>query len=128
MSAKQKTEKSPADALADYKPLYVVKDERADDGSLLAKGKLKHGLEIAGKKHHDFVMKEGFSDIMFDAETEGMAHNLLTFNGLMMCRQLVSVGSFQGPFTIEMIGSLKRGDYQKLRAAQMELDLLGEAE
>lgn len=115
------------DSLKDYKPVYVVED-RADDGRLLARGKFKHGMAIAGVKHMDFEMVEALSSDNFEAEKDVSANNVLTFNGALMALQLRKVGTFSGPFTLDLIGRLKPGDYNRLRAAQMELDVLGEGE
>lgn len=116
------------DPLKDYKPQFVVPGEKTEDGRLLARGKLKHGMKISGVVHKDFEMREFLTEDMFAAEAETPTHNGLRYNGELMCLQLLSVGTFKGPFTIGMIGRLKGGDYSTLRRAQMELELLGEAE
>jgi len=119
--------KEKPDGLKDYKPVYVI-EEKAEDGRLLARGKFKHGMLIKGVKHLDFEMVEALSEDNFNAEKDASANNVLTFNGALMALQLRKVGTFDGPFTLDLIGRLKPGDYNRLRAAQMELDVLGEGE
>lgn len=91
-------------------------------------GSLKHGLSIEGVLHKDFVLREATVEDMLDAEHEADVIKPLNFNAQMMARQLVSVGSFKGPFTINMIRRLKPTDWRILRAAQSEVDALGEEE
>jgi phage FluMu protein gp41 len=44
----------------------------------------------------------------------------------LLARQLQSLGSYQGPFTLGMLRSLKAFDFNTLREAQAEFDLAGE--
>lgn len=89
-------------------------------------GTLPHGLVIEGVTHKEFVMREASVGDLLDAESEADVTQPLTFNAQMMAIQLVSVGTFNGPFTIGMIRTLKPSDYRALRAKQMVLDALGE--
>lgn len=91
------------------------------------KGILPHGLKIDGVAHVEFEMREANVGDMFDAESDSDITSPLTFNGQMMLRQLVRIGTFDGPFTIGMLRSLKTGDYRALRAKQMELESEGES-
>lgn len=97
------------------------------DGDNLA-GQLKIGMLIGGVAHKDFVMRSPETGDLFDAEADAGVHLPLSFNAQLMLRQLVRVGEFSGPFTLNMIRNLKPVDFRVLRAAQMELDALGEAE
>lgn len=112
---------------AGYQPKYVQPSRNAA-GRLVAKGTLKKGLKIGDEVHKDFEMQEPITGDMFAAEAETPAQNVITFNAALMARQLVSIGTYTGPFTLGMIGSLRATDYNTLREAQVELDLLGEAE
>ncbi len=91
-----------------------------------AAGTLPNGLVLDGVTHKDFVLREASVGDMLDAEAVADVNRPLTFNAQMMAVQLVSVGTFNGPFTIGMIRSLKPADYRELRAKQMVLDALGE--
>lgn len=91
-------------------------------------GPLKHGMMIGGVLEKDFQMREPETGDLFDAEADAGVHLPLSFNAQLMLRQLMRVGEFSGPFTLNMIRSLKPADFRILRAAQMELDALGEAE
>lgn len=91
------------------------------------KGTLKHGLKIGDEVLKDFELREAATADMFAAEAVAGVDTPLKFNGALMCEQMVRFGDIDGPISIEMIGKLKPADYSILRAAQMELDLLGEA-
>jgi len=92
------------------------------------KGMIPNGLVIDGVTHRDFELREASVGDMFDAEIDADVTRPLTFNGQMLLRQLVSIGTFKGPFTMNMLRGLKPADYRALRAKQMELDAMGEAE
>lgn len=91
------------------------------------KGTLPHGLQIDGTLHTEFEMREASVGDMFDAEGDADVTRPLAFNGQMMLRQLVRIGTFTGPFTVGMLRRLKTADYRALRAKQMELDSEGES-
>jgi len=90
-------------------------------------GSLKHGLKIGPDLHKEFELRELTTQDMFDCEQVADADKPLTFNAALMCRQLVKIGSYTGPFTVQLIGKLKPSDYAILRRAQAEADALGEA-
>lgn len=91
------------------------------------KGTLKHGLKIGEQVHKDFELRELTTQDMFDAEQLADSSKPLTFNAALLCKQLVRIGTFTGPFTIAMIGRLKPADYAILQGKQTEADKLGEA-
>lgn len=96
------------------------------DGKLF--GTLRVGMTINGVVHRDFVMREAAVDDLLDAEMEADITKPLNFNAQLMVRQLVKVGTFEGPFTVGQIRRMKPVDWRLLRAAQAELDDLGEGE
>lgn len=102
--------------------------DRAADGRRIARGALKKGLKIGADTHKTFEMHEANTGDMFDAEAEVSPGNMLAYNGALMALQLRSVGDFKGPFTQDMIRKLHPADFNVLRQAQVELDVLGEAE
>ena len=89
-------------------------------------GTLPHGLKIDGVTHTDFEMREASVGDMFDAENETDVTKPLAFNGQMMLRQLVRIGTFTGPVTVGMLRTLSTADYRTLRGKQMELEAAGE--
>jgi phage FluMu protein gp41 len=95
---------------------------------LIVKGTLRFGLKIGEKVHKEFTIREASCDDMFNAEAEAHAVNTpLTYEAAMIARQLLSVGSYEGPFTVGVLRSLKPHDFALLREAQAELDArLGE--
>jgi phage FluMu protein gp41 len=86
-------------------------------------GKLVDGFEYRGEKQFDFEMsKVKTTGALFDAEIESNGvENTLAFNGALMAGQLNSIGTCNGPFTIEQIKALSPTDFGVLRGAQMEL-------
>lgn len=96
------------------------------DGCIV--GPLKVGLDIAGVIHKEFVMRGALVEDMIEAEKEASVDTPIGFNAQMMTRQLVRVGTFDGPITVGMLGRLKPIDWRILRAAQNEADALGEDE
>lgn len=97
------------------------------EGGVL-KGTLKAGMEIKGVAHRDFEMRDSTVEDLLDAELEVDVAKPMNFNTEVMARQLVRVGDYTGPFTTAMIKRLNKHDWRLLRAAQGELDALGEGE
>lgn len=94
-----------------------------------AKGTLKHGLKIGEAVHKEFEMRPVMSaQEMFDTEQDASVDTPLTFNGALMARQMVRIGSYEGPFTLGLIGTLSPDDYGMLRQAQMKLSKEGNDE
>lgn len=91
-------------------------------------GKIPGGIELLGKRHFDFVMREALTGDLLDAELDADLTKVLHFNAELMVRQLVSVGDFTGPFTVNMLRSIKPASWRILRTAQGVLDAMGEAE
>jgi phage FluMu protein gp41 len=94
-------------------------------------------IAIAGVNYTHFKMRESTIDDLFEAELAlaplGAGTNTpLRFNGQLMTMQLTSVsnaqgGKFEGPFTMNMLRSWGRNNYNALRNVQFEVDLLGES-
>lgn len=91
-----------------------------------AKGTLKHGLKVGEEVHKDFVMREALAGDMFAAEAVADASKPMTYRAALIAEQLVSIGTFGGPFTLSMLGKLKGADMAILYNAQRELDEAGE--
>lgn len=91
-------------------------------------GKLKHGMLIDGVQQTSFELREATVADLLDAELEADIAKPLNFNAQLLILQLVKIGSFTGPFTENMIRRLKPVDWRILRAAQSEIDDLGEDE
>lgn len=97
-------------------------DERTKTGSL------KHGLKVGDDVHKDFVLREGSAQDYFDAEAEADSNKPISYRAALVARQLVSIGSYKGPFTVRMLGKLKPVDLNKLMEARDALEAEGEAE
>ncbi|WP_028008683.1 phage tail assembly protein [Solimonas flava] len=95
--------------------------------NVTVKGTLKHGLKIGDVVHKEFELREATTGDMFDAEAEVTPNQPLGFSGALICRQLVRIGTFEGPFVLGMLRKMKPTDFALLRAAQLEAEKLGEA-
>ncbi len=91
-------------------------------------GTLKRGLKIGEVFHTEFELREMTTADMFAAEADAPIDKSFSYSGALLCRQLVRIGDFKGPFTLAVIGKLPPGDFARLRIAQRELDEEGEAE
>lgn len=107
-----------------FKAKYV-QPERIND-RLIAKGTLRKGMKIGGEVAKEFEMREAITADLLAAETDASTENALNFNAALLSRQLVRVGTFEGPFTVGMIGKLCTQDFKILRDAQAEFDIVGE--
>ncbi|MGI1672230.1 MAG: hypothetical protein K6L74_18165 [Neptuniibacter sp.] len=87
-------------------------------------GTLPHGFKYEGTLQTEYEMRKvATAGELFDAEVEADgAHNQLAFNGALMARQLIRIGSFNGPFSFEQIRSMKPEDFTALRIAQGKLN------
>lgn len=98
-----------------------------EDGCI--SGPLKVGIMIEGELRTTFQMREALLDDLLETEEVADLIKPLNFNAELMTRQLVKVGSYEGPFTVGMLRKrIKPVDWRILRAAQTELDAVGEAE
>ncbi|HEL3750009.1 phage tail assembly protein [Stenotrophomonas maltophilia] len=91
-------------------------------------GTLKRGLTISGQVHKDFTLREALAEDYFAAEGEDTLGKPTTYRAALLARQLVHLGSYEGPFNLEMLGKLAGVDLTILMAKQRELDALGEGE
>ncbi len=89
-------------------------------------GQLKHGMTIGATVHTEFELREALTEDLFEAEKTVGVDTPITYSGALLCRQLVRIGDFTGPFTVRMLGKLKKADFRILRQAQAELDVEGE--
>lgn len=87
---------------------------------------LPGGLLINGTKHTDFELRQADVGDMIDAEEDADVSKPVTYNTALLCRQLVRVGTFDGPFTMALLRRLTPAGFMRLRDAQKELDALGE--
>lgn len=97
------------------------------DGATIA-GTLAHGMKVGEQVHKDFVMREANAGDYFSAEADATADRPMSYRGALLARQLVSVGTFNGPFTFGMIAKLSGRDMTILMDVQRELDDAGEGE
>jgi phage FluMu protein gp41 len=87
---------------------------------------LPHGLVINGSAQRDFTLREYTTGDLFDAEAEVNPAAPLIFSAALLTRQLVSIGNFKGPFTLNMLRSLHPADFACLRSKQREIEQAGE--
>lgn len=89
-------------------------------------GTLRHGLTIAEAVQKEFVLREALAEDYFAAEGDASADRPTTYRAALLARQLVRIGTYEGPFTLSMLGKLRSADLSILLGKQRELDALGE--
>lgn len=99
-----------------------------DKKQLTIKRTFKFGLDLAGKLHKDFEIREASLADMLDAEKRAPTSSPMNFNAELALLQIVKIGDFEGLVTMNMLSKLRPADWWILRDAQEELGALGEAE
>lgn len=77
---------------------------------------------IAGVEHKDFELRESITDDIFKAEQKVSVDKTVTFDGALICCQLVRVGDYDGPMTLELLGTAKPDVFAALRAALTDVE------
>ena len=94
-------------------------------------GKLKTGLTLGKGEnaivHKEFEVREGAMSDYFAAENMASINQSLSFDAALLCQRVVNIGSFNGPFTMEIFGRLKPADFAQLRKAMWDADNAGES-
>lgn len=91
-------------------------------------GTLKHGLKIGDQVHKDFEFREGTAADYFAAEAEADSSKQISFRAALAAQQLQRIGTFNGPFTLSMLGKLHPSDLKMLMDAREALEAEGEGE
>lgn len=104
------------------KPSYQIK---VIDDKIHLIDHLVHGLTIAGVAHKQFEIRESNVADLFAADELASAAHLNRYDAAVLCQQLVRIGDYTGPFTLEILGKLKQVDFEILRAAMVEVELAG---
>lgn len=91
-------------------------------------GTLKHGLKIGDQVHTEFEIRAGNSADYFAAEAAADSSKPISFRASLVAQQLVRIGTFSGPFTLNTLGKLKPSDLNQLLDARDALEAEGEAE
>lgn len=87
---------------------------------------LKRGMKVGKDTHKEFELRQMTTADMLDAENEVSAAKPLNFSAALASLQLVRVGTYDGPFTLNMVRSLDPEDFNTLREALGEVAKLGE--
>jgi phage FluMu protein gp41 len=91
-------------------------------------GTLKHGVVINNAVQKTFVVRELSVLDMVEAEKQAQATQIHAFNVEQLCRALVQIGDFKGPFVPSLLHRMKKTDYYTLLNAMSEADDVGEDE
>ncbi len=91
-------------------------------------GVLKHGLKIGDVVHKSFEVREATTADLFAAEDIATSDKPVSFNAALLCQQLVSIGEYTGPFSLAILGKMKKEDFFIMQAARQALDDEGEDE
>lgn len=89
-------------------------------------GKFKKGMKVGKEIHMDFVLRPMTTEDMLDAEMEVSSAKPMNYSAELAARQLVRVGTYDGPFTSGMVKKLSPEDFHTLRAGLTEVAMLGE--
>ncbi|MBR8137185.1 hypothetical protein [Burkholderia cenocepacia] len=95
---------------------------------LTVTGQFKDGLEISGKKHHDFELRVPNTGDLLDAEDELTGDAVFkpqTFSATLAAIVMVRIGTFKGPFSSTMFRELSRRDWFELRDKLNDAEELG---
>lgn len=89
-------------------------------------GTFKRGMKIGKDVHMEFELRPMTTEDLLDAELEVPMGKPMNFNAALAALQLVRVGDFDGPFTINMVRKLDPVDFQILRESLGKVAALGE--
>lgn len=89
-------------------------------------GDFKKGMKIGGSTYKDFELRELTTADLLDAELISPSNKPMNFNAAMASLQLVRVGDYTGPFTLNMIRALHPKDYDAIVDGLNEVAKLGE--
>lgn len=89
-------------------------------------GEFKKGMKIGSSTYKEFELREMTTADLLDAELISPSNKPLNFNAAMASLQLVRVGDYTGPFTLNMIRALHHKDYDVLVEGLNEVAKLGE--
>ena len=94
------------------------------------KGTLTHGLQLEkdGEVHTDFEIREATTADLLDAEEQAPVSRQLAYQAALLGRQIVRLGSLQGPIDLAVIRKLHPKDFDTLVEAQAEADREGKGE
>lgn len=89
-------------------------------------GTLRNGLKVGEEVHKEFEMRAPTTGDLIDAEADCDVGRPLGFSAALIARQLVRIGTYEGPFTGGIIRRLDTRDFALLSEAQRALDSQGE--
>lgn len=92
------------------------------------KGTLPHGLKLGEQVHKDFELRPLETGHVYDAEDMVDPSKPIKFAGALLCQQLVRIGTFEGPFTLELLRKLKPADVEAMQNVRLAMGSEGEAE
>lgn len=107
------------------KPSYEI---TVIDDKIHLTDSLVHGLTIGDNTYKKFTLRESTAADLFAADEIASAHHVNRHDAAVLCQQLVCIGDYDGPFTLEILGKLKQVDFEILRAAMVEVELAGKPE
>ena len=89
-------------------------------------GTLKRGLKVGEVMHKEFELRPDVTaSDWFAAEDDAQSRTSLRFEAALVARQLVRIGSFEGPFSSALLGKLHPDDLAILLNAAKALEDAG---
>lgn len=92
------------------------------------KGTLPLGLKIGEQVHKAFELRPLETGHVYDAEDMVDPSKPIKFAGALLCQQLVRIGTFEGPFTLELMRKIDPKDVAAMQDVRMAMASEGEAE
>lgn len=90
------------------------------------KGTLKFGLKVGADVHREFELRQVTSGDYFAAEGDASVSKDVTFRAALLARQLVRIGTFEGPFSLAVLAKVPPPDLNRMLDAREALELSGE--
>ena len=90
------------------------------------KGTLRYGLKVGDQVHKQFELRQVTSGDYFAAEADASVSKDVTFRAALLARQLVRIGTFEGPFSLAVLAKVPPPDLNTMLDAREALELSGE--
>jgi phage FluMu protein gp41 len=92
-------------------------------------GTLNHGLKIGDAVHKEFEFKPAVTAADYFAAEDTVGNSTsLRFSAELVCRQLVRIGDYTGPFSHTLLGTMHPMDVKRMIDARDKLEVEGNGE
>lgn len=91
-------------------------------------GQLKHGLKVGDAVQKEFEIRPMTTGDLYDAEDMAPPDKSIKFAHSLLCCQLVRIGTFNGPFTLDVMRKIKPSDIGLMQEVRLAMAEEGEGE